>query len=114
MAGTHDDAVLLVELAKLAAISGVAEASRAIFADSFDPERAEASDPNVSKVLGFNETLGTLVKNDLLDRDLVYDWLWVRGVWDRVAPAANRARAASGVPQLFENFEKLALGQGSD
>src|SRR4029450_4913556 len=55
MAGTHDDAVLVVELAKLAAMSGVSEAARAIFADDFDPDSAEANDPHVRTVLGFNE-----------------------------------------------------------
>ena len=48
---------------------------------------------------------------DLLDRDLVYDWIWVTGAWDRVGPAALRAREQSGAPELFENFEALAQGQ---
>jgi hypothetical protein len=54
---------------------------------------------------------GTLVKNDLLNRDLVYDWLWVAGSWDRVGPAAKRYRERTGVPYLYENFEALASGQ---
>jgi len=44
MAGTHNDAVLVIELAKLAAMSGVPEAARAIFADDFDPNAVEAND----------------------------------------------------------------------
>ena len=55
------------------------EAAGKIFADDFDPDAAELSDPSVRIVLGWNETVATLVKNDLLDRDLVYDWLWVAG-----------------------------------
>jgi hypothetical protein len=39
---------------------------------------------------------------DLLDRDLVYDWIWVTGAWDRVGPAALRAREQSGSPELFD------------
>jgi hypothetical protein len=62
-------------------------------------------------VLGFYETVATLVKNDLLDRELVYDWLWVAGPWDRVGPAAIRARESAGAPNLYENFEALASGQ---
>jgi hypothetical protein len=27
----------------------------------------------------------------------VYDWLWVTGTWDRVGPAAKRAREKAGV-----------------
>jgi hypothetical protein len=111
MAGTHEDAMLLVELAKFAAMIGLGEANGEIFADSFDPDTAEIGDPAVRTVLGFNETVATLVKNDLLDRDLVYDWLWVAGSWDRVGPAASRARENAGVSYLYENFEALASGQ---
>jgi hypothetical protein len=111
MAGTHEDAVLVVELAKLGAMNGLADAAGKIFADDFDPDAAELSDPSVRILLGWNETVATLVKNDLLDRDLVYDWLWVAGTWDRVGPAALRAREAAGVAVLYENFEALATGQ---
>ena len=111
MAGTHEDAVLVVELAKLGAMNGLGEAVGKIFADDFDPDAAELSDPSVRIVLGWNETVATLVKDDLLDRDLVYDWLWVAGTWDRVGPAALRAREAAGVAVLYENFEALATGQ---
>ena len=111
MAGTHEDAMLVVELAKLGAMNGLAEAAGKIFGDDFDPDAAELSDPSVRIVLGWNETVATLVKNDLLSRDLVNDWLWVAGTWDRVGPAAVRAREAAGVPVLYENFEALAAGQ---
>jgi hypothetical protein len=109
--GTHEDAVLMVELAKWASMSGLAEAGRAILADDFDPDTADARDQHVQAILQFNETVGTLVRNGLLDRDLVYDWLWVAGSWDRVGPAALRMRERLGVPQLYENFEALAAGQ---
>ena len=111
MAGTHDDAMLMIELSKLGAMMGLDEASRTIWADDFDPDTADARDAPVQKLLLFNETIGTLVKNGLFDRDLVYDWLWAAGVWERVGPAALRARESAGVPQLFENFEALAEGQ---
>jgi hypothetical protein len=111
MAGTHEDAMLVIELAKLGAMSGLSDAVGKVFSDDFDPETAELSDPAVRLVLGFNETVGTLVKNDLLDRDLVYDWLWVAGTWERVGPAALRARETAGVTVLYENFEALAAGQ---
>jgi hypothetical protein len=111
MAGTHDDAVLMVELAKWGSMIGLNEASRALFADGFNPDAVESTDPHVQTMLMFGETIGTLVKNGLLNRELVYDWLWVVGTWERVAPAAKRARAKVGVPQMFENYEALAAGQ---
>ena len=92
MAGTHEDAVLMVELAKWGAMIGLDEASRAIFADDFDPDAVEANDPSVQAMLLFGETVGTLVKNGLLDRDLVYDWLWVSGSWERSHRPRSGAR----------------------
>ena len=111
MAGTREDATLIVELAKWGAMIGLTEASRKIYADDFDAEGANALDAEVQVVLTWHETIGTLVKNHLLDRDLVYDWLWVAGSWDRVGPAALKARELAGVPELFANFEELAKGQ---
>jgi hypothetical protein len=112
MAGTHEDAMLMVELAKWGAMIELNKATSVLFSDEFEPDTADARDEAVQTVLGFTETLATLVKNDLLNRDLVYDWLWIRGMWDRVGPAALRAREKAGVPQLYENFEALAQGQG--
>ncbi len=111
MAGSREDASLIVELAKWGTMTGVAEASRAIYADDFDATAANVSDPHVHTILNFNETIGTLVKNGLLDRDLVYDWLWFVGSWERVGPAALRAREEAGVAQLYENYEALATEQ---
>ena len=112
MAGTHEDAVLMVELAKWGAMMGLGDASKALFAEDFDPESADARDEAVQTSLFFYETIGTLVKNDLLDRDLVHDWLWSKGVWEKVGPAALRARDQSGTDAMFENFEALANDQG--
>jgi hypothetical protein len=111
MAGTREDATLIVELAKWGAMIGLPESSRTVFADDFDAEGANVLDAEVQTVLVWHETIGTLVKNELLDRELVYDWLWVSGAWDRVGPAGLRAREQAGVPELFENFEALAQGQ---
>src|SRR5215217_7317544 len=111
MAGNREDANLIVELAKWGSMIGLPEASRTIFSEDFDGESAEALDPHVQTVLVFHETVGTLVKNELLDRDLVLDWLWVSGAWDRVSHAALEARAAAGEPRLWENFEALAQVQ---
>src|SRR6266571_2803754 len=108
MSATHEDAMLIVELAKLGAMTGVSDASRIVFAEDFDPDSVETSDPSVQKVLNFSETIATLVKNDLLDRDLVHDWLWITGIWERLGPAARRARDRTGSAALYENVEALA------
>ena len=51
------------------------------------------------------------MKNDLLNRELTLDWFAVAALWERIAPAALRAREQFGVPQLYENFEALAKEQ---
>lgn len=104
---THEDATLLVQLAQWGAMIDLGEALGAVFSDEFDPETAETSDPPVRTILAFCETVGTLVKNDVLDRALVLDWLWIQGLWDRVGPAARRAREQFGADALYENFEAL-------
>ncbi len=81
----------------------------AIFDEDFDPETAAVGDEPVRTVLVFAETVGTLVKNGLLDRELVRDWVWVDGMWARVGPAAARARDSFGEPALYENFEALTV-----
>ena len=110
MAATKEDAQLLVQLAQWGATMGTNEAVAALFDDGFDPASANTQDRHVRVVLNFGETIGTLVKNNLLDRELVLDWLWVSGLWQRVAAAVERDREKYGEPRLGENFEALASG----
>jgi hypothetical protein len=110
MSGTKEDAAMVIELAKWGAMIELGPAMGALFDESFDRDTATASDEPVRTVLTFGETVGTLVKNELLDRGLIKDWLWVAGMWDRVAPAAERFRESAGEPRLYENFEALAVG----
>ena len=65
----------------------------------------------ISAVLNYYETIGTFVKQGLLDRGLVYDLLWVKGVWARVEPIAQEYRRKAGEPEIYANFERLAAGQ---
>lgn len=105
------DAALMIQLAQWGSQLGLQDAGRDVFDDSFDPQEADARDEAVNTVLAFGETVGTLTKHGLLDTALVLDWLWVAGLWQRVAPAALKEREKRGVPQLYENFETLAAQQ---
>lgn len=111
MAGTKEDAQLIVQLAQWGAMMDLGNALAIIFDEQFDPDTATTNDEGVRDVLYFTETVGTLVKNDLLNRELTLDWFAVAAIWDRVAPAALRAREEYGVAQLYENFEALARAQ---
>jgi hypothetical protein len=86
---------------------GLQEALRTIFSEQFDPEKTAMEEPAVGRTLFFGETVGTLVKHGLIDRDLMLDLLWLEGIWDRVAPHAKLARERDGEPRLYENFEAL-------
>ena len=80
--------------------------------EQFDADHPHGSDGAraVSAVLALNETIGTFVKQGLLDRGLVYDMFWIAGIWQ---PIAMHYRQTSGVPEMYENFEALAKGQTS-
>ena len=108
MAATHEDANLIMQIVSWGSAEGLNDAVAAIWSDSFDPERAQADDANIRKVLAWGEIIGTFVKNGLLDRDLVFDMFAVEEMWKRVGPAARKSREHSGVPRLWENFELLA------
>ncbi|HEY5390205.1 MAG TPA: hypothetical protein VIJ83_06575 [Solirubrobacteraceae bacterium] len=106
---THDDAMLMVQLAQWGTTLGVEDAMSHVFAPEFDPETADPmEDAGVRKILNYGESIGTLTKHGLLSSQLVHDWLWIRGMWERVGPAAKKVRAAAGEPRLYENFEALA------
>lgn len=70
MAGTHDDAVDLFEFAKWGPRIGITDASGKVWADDFAMQKGQLNDSEVCTVVVFNETVATLVQNDLLDRDL--------------------------------------------
>jgi hypothetical protein len=65
------------------------------------------ADPVAGKVLYFGETLGTLVKQKVLDRDLLLDLIWIEGLWSKVGVYAKAIRAGMNEPRLYENFEAL-------
>ena len=108
MPANYEDAKLIVQLARWGTEMGLDEAASAIFAPDFDPEGASADDPAVRKMLAFGETVGTLTKQRVLDRDLVLDMWWIDGMWSRVGPAALRRRDEMKEERLYENFEALA------
>jgi len=110
MPATYDDAALIVQLVRWGTELGLDEAMSAIMAEGFDAEAATADDPPVRAFLSFGETVSTLVKQDILNKELVLDLWWVEGLWSRVGPAAKKLRERLGEPTLFENFEALASG----
>jgi hypothetical protein len=102
----------MVQLLRWGAETGLEEAMRELFSPEFDPSTAPIDDPSVGKVLAFGETLGTFVKHDLLDAELVADLLWIEGLWAKVSHHALAVRDEEHEPRMYENFEALAVSTG--
>jgi hypothetical protein len=109
VAATHEDAELVLQIVRWGTEMQLDDAVAVLFADGFDPETASMEEPAVRKALSFGEIVGTLVKQNLLNRELVHDLWWVEGIWARVGPAAVHQREKFGEPRLYENFEALAV-----
>jgi hypothetical protein len=116
------DAQLVVQLAQLGQSMRIDRGSALLWKHRADGgltfEQFEAGYPTDSEdavailnVLKWHETVGTLVKQGLLDRGVIHDWLWVSGAWDMCRGIALGQRAETGVPQMWENFEALAASQ---
>jgi hypothetical protein len=108
MAANEHDATLVVQLLQWATQMGIADAEAKVLADSFDPDKAVATEKPAQTILFFGEAVGTLVKRRLLDRELATDLWWIEGMWARVGPCVVKLRERLGEPRLYENFEALA------
>jgi hypothetical protein len=108
MVATYDDAALVVQLVRWGTELGLSDAVHTLLSEAFDPSVASTNDVAVRKVLEFGEVVGTLVKQNVLNKDLVLDLWWAAGAWGRVKIAAEHERERLGEPRLHENFEALA------
>lgn len=120
----HADAQLLVQLAELGQSMRVDRGQALLWKhrenegltyEQFEATYAIDSDEAVAiiNVMKWYETVGTLVKQGLLDRGLVLDWLWVAGIWDMCRPIAMGQRERLGQAGIWENFEALAAAPPS-
>ena len=117
---TPQDAQLVVQLAQLAAVQGLDKAVAWLFAHKMPTEPAAFREryPVGSKghrhattTLNNMETIGTLWKHGLLNEELLFDWLWVSGVWERVKGLALLQRQEHGEAHLWELVEAMAVAQ---
>ena len=115
---TKEDAQLVVQLAHVGTQMIHPKARGWIFSDAFisDPEEFFETYPPgtdefdyVGGVAGYYETIGTLWKHGLINEELLFDWLYVAGMWERLRPILVEMRKST--PQLWENFEAMAEAQ---
>jgi hypothetical protein len=117
---TKDDAHLVIELAQLGSQMVHPKARGWIWSDEFvshADEFFEKYPPGtdeflyVSSVAGWHETVATLWKRGLVSEELLFDWIWVAGIWDKLKDILITMRAGSGTAQLWANFEAMAEAQ---
>ena len=113
MVATYDDAALVVQLVRWVTELGLSDAVHTLLSEGFDPSIASTDDVAVRKVLEFGEVVGTLVKQNVLNKDLVLDLWWAAGVWERVKLAAEHDRERLAEPRLHKNFQALAQATGT-
>lgn len=80
---------------------------------------ARAPDQTVHKellILRHLERVGTLVKNGLIDADVLLDFMgfFVRETWEHLRPLVLEQRKRYGEARLWENFEHLATLAATD
>ena len=117
---TYQDASLMLQLVQWGAATGLPKANSFLWSDKFETDYKEfvkkypaGTDEysHASQICGWFETLGTLFKHDLFNRELLFDWLLVSGVWDRIKGFALGVREEAKEPKLYENFEAMAKAQ---
>ena len=114
---THQDANLMLQLYQVWAEMELSEAVGWIWSDEFIPDHAELVSKyppgsegygKASKLCHWFETLGTLYKHGLFNEELLFDWLAVGLVWERLKGFPLGLREDAGDPRLYENFEAMA------
>ncbi|MHB8378165.1 MAG: DUF4760 domain-containing protein [Dehalococcoidia bacterium] len=117
---TTEDGMMMLQIAQVAALRGVHDASNWVWSDKFIPDYAEfvKKYPRGSEGYGkarlvatHYETVGTLWKNKLINADLLFDWLLITGIWDRMKGFVLGERRQANEPKLGENFQKMAAAQ---
>lgn len=113
----YQDAVLMLQMAQWGAALDLSEATNWMWSDEFvsDYDEFKRKYPRGSdgalraaKICGWFETIGTVYKHGLLNEDLLFDWLLISGVWDRIKGYAVGVRRETGAALLYENFEAMA------
>jgi hypothetical protein len=117
---TYEDATLLIQLSQFAVSSGAQEAISWMWSHEFVPEHTEflekyppGSEGHLKaySICSYFETIGTLYRHGLLNETLLFDWLAVSLIWDRIKRFPLEIRLMTGEPRLYENFEAMAKAQ---
>jgi hypothetical protein len=114
---THHDATLLVHLAQWHTVSDLAGALHWLWSERFSPDFTEFArlyppgsdgDRMAALVCEYFDTVGTLYDHGLVNEELLFDWLEVAPVWDRIKGYVLGHRREANGTRLWRHFEALA------
>jgi hypothetical protein len=117
---TQEDAKIILELAKMGMQPQLADAFAWLFAeppptkyDRFNEKYPPGSRERrwADQICGFFETAGVLWKHELINEELLFDWIWVGGPWERIKGFALAQRKEFNNPKIYELFEALAAAE---
>lgn len=121
-APTPEDAALVLQLARWSTELGMTEALSFLWADDF-PTTFQAfrsghpggsrGDEQFLTICRFYETVGALWRHDLINERLLFDWLAIALVWERLEAVAIGHRSERANETLWENFEAMADAQAA-
>jgi hypothetical protein len=114
---TQEDAKIILGLAQMTMQPELADAFAWLLAeqppneyDSFKEKYPLGSREHrwADQICAFFETVGALWKHGLINEELLFDWLWVGGPWERIRVFALGQRKEFDNPKIYELFEALA------
>ena len=114
---TYEDAQLIVQLNMMGTMSGAFHGFSLLRTFDKPPTLAQAlkryplgteEQGHISAFLGLCETVGTFVRNGVLNEALVNDMYAVENSWTVIEKIAKGMRKQSGEPRMYENAEWLA------
>lgn len=117
---SHQDAMLMLQFAQWGSASGLPDALSWMWSDEFETEYTKFKEKYppgsegyamAGRICGWYEMLGTLRKHGLFNEELLYDWVFVKGPWERIKGFALGLREEMANPRVYENFEALAQAQ---
>src|SRR5579884_2003198 len=115
---TYQDASLVVRLAQWHTSCDLPAALSWLWSDGFLPDYAaftqqhpagSEGDRKATLICEYFETVGVLHKHGLVNEELLFDWLEVAPVWDRIKGYVLGRRGRTGGKPLWANFEALAV-----
>lgn len=114
----YHDNVLLIHLARWHTRCNLPAALGWLWSDGFVPDYAafarqyppdSAEDRRAVLICECFDTVGALYQHGLLNGELIFDWLAVAAVWDRIKGYVLGRRHEVGGKPLWTHFEAIAI-----